>query len=551
MAAAPKPELKKKFNKKKKSKSGKKAGGELFFQVGDESSFQTTDTERKLNAGKKSSYIFNVGNDSEAPVAKKKTNDDIRNNMTPEVSPDDELSFSDLDAEYADDFYTAPDPKSIPSKSNITSKSIVSAESKSDSLLKKSSSKKNVDPPKEAPADKTPYQSKPKSANNSNTNPKKKSGGKMKADVYSARQEDPPRFGELSHDTSYLRQTLNPVSADVADVTFANYESIDRVYNDIIKSVIALRNNEYYMFAVEVANNVGRKSEYYIQSGLQEIFRLMTIDNKQSQINSNYSRQIKTYFDNIKTINRTLKTVLHYHHSHRLEPSSAFLDEISAASSVYQKKIAESLKIVSDIQNEMRITVQLMKNSHLFLNLKFFYSAELQAMINNAMNQIENLRDENGRIISTRKYDPQKIIKTKPSESNSLALLCAQIHNLRTMEQGSRPVTRYLLEDVRNSISELKINLNESLSKYDDILEDERNIQFDFSEIYELFPLSQQPIESAMVTSQTSGQEVEEDLLQPPASLFTPFPSQQSSGRKSSKSRTNINKYYVPKRYRI
>ena len=549
MALSPKSESKKKFNKKKKAKGVQKAGGRLYFQVdGGESSFQTTDTEGKpKKEGKSSPYTFNVGDESEAPVAKKKINN-LKTVIIQEESPDDELSFSDLDAEYPDEVYTEPDPKSIPS--NIKTKTIVAPESKSDALLKKTHGKKEVEIPKET-ATKKPTQQK-KHSNNAS---KKKSAGSIKAELYTAKSSALPPFQGLpSHDTSYLRQTLNPASSDLSDITFSNYETIDRIYNDIVKSVISLRNNDFYMFAVEVATNIGRKSEYFIQSGLQEIFRIMTMDYKQTQINNNYQKQIRTYFDNIKTINRTLKTVLNHRHLHGSQPSSVFLKDMSNATSTYQKKIAESLKIISDIQNEMRITVQLMKNSHLFLNLKFFYSAELQALINNAMNQIENLRDDDGRIVSNRKYDPQKIIKRRPSESNSLALLCAQIHNLRTMEQGSRPVTRYLLEDVRNSISELKINLNESLSKYDDILEEETPEQFDFADIVELFPLSQQIGSSSLSLPETQSQGVDEQLLEPPAELFN-YPASSSSGQKTSKktykSRTDINRYYVPKRYRV
>jgi len=286
MANNPNSSSKKRAAKKKKKNSVQKSGGRLFFQVdGDESTFQTTDIEPKSKQS--SNIVFQVGSESEAPLSRKPSGGNkkqsalfssvVQDNSEPE-------EFDDLDVEYPDiedDYMQKEKPLSIshiinvkPKTTTLTSDYTVTPKKTTQIQSEKNVGKKP--PPKKA-----------------KSFPKKKSGGSMKSQLYNARDDSPREISSLASGESitpdnpnYLRSVFDTIS-NPSEISFHDFDQIDKIYDVIVNAIIHLRNNPFYMFAVEVATSTGRKSEYYIQSGLQQIFRILTIDGKQNQMTNN------------------------------------------------------------------------------------------------------------------------------------------------------------------------------------------------------------------------------------------------------------------------
>ncbi len=271
-----------------------------------------------------------------------------------------------------------------------------------------------------------------------------------------------------------------------------------------------------------------------------------------NQVVQGYEKQIKVYSENVKSLNQNLKTLLHTDSIQR-GLSSTTMESMDTALTDYQKKIYENMKTVSNLQKEMMQSIGILKNSHLIFTMKFFYSPELSATVNEAMNRIENIRTPDGELVSFRHYDPEKIIRTKPSLRTQLAKLCGYIYNLTKMEQGHHPTTRYLLEQVNNSISELCSTMNEKLQDYDDVLETGGYSAFSIGLTGDEFQFPfLETVQPATITSPGLGSFIIPEPILPEGLGIA-----QSSGRKRSTPSQSVmtarsrpsTMYHVPKRY--
>ena len=507
----------------------RKVGDKLVLEIsGNESAFVTTDYDSRHNPPRP--IVFQMNSESES-----QQKDKYRS--PPEGSDDDE--FEDIiDTEYPEEsmMYKEKPLLSGPKK-------ISSIPSKSDKLLSKS-----------------PSTSQPSSKKKIPQNPKKKKSGEMKATVYNL--DEPASTGltpimtpeptAAQKRSNLLREALVEKMPG-SEFVMQDLEQVDNVYDAIVQSIITLRSNPFYMFAVETARSAGHnRSEYYLQSGLQQIFKIFTIDGKANQIINGYGKQIKVYSDNIRSLNRNLKTLLQTDSFHpRISTNN--LESLDTAVTEYQKEMIQNMRIVSSLQKEMMQTINILKNSHLISTMKFFYSGELIALVNEAMNRIENLRTPDGQLVSFRKYDPEKLIRNRPSLRTSLARLCGCINTQTKMEQGHVVVTRATLEQVNNTISEITTNMNDSLQGFDDVMTP--GTTTGFNAFVPTFP--QEPQFSFVESLQPAI--ASPVLFQGPDFTIPEIPTTLSSGRKrstpsasSSSSRSStVSMYHVPKRYRL
>jgi hypothetical protein len=441
--------------KKKKGKRQQKQPAPVLIQFSEnDNAGKTTDAEsyRKPVPGKKTVMqmpSLNADDSDTIPIksmAKKSVN------VIDET--EDEESIDDNDIEFEDDLgKDKPNPMpSVPSKPAVK---FIEQPSKTDFILSK---------PKQQP----PQQKK-------QPMPKKKAGGDMKAKAYSMETSTPGGSTySVESSIAHLKDSFD-FHTSSRTPQFYDAEKINEIHNFLTQVTIHIKNNPFYMFASEVATSIGKMNEsIFIHSTVQEIIRIITANGKLDAATSDYHKRFNMYAETIKSMNNILKTMPNsFAGASSSSTEQLSLDQITSMTET-QRILHENFRNIKMVQNEMDILKKILTNANLYLSSKFYFSSTLISLINTAMGEINLAADADGFVDTSRKYDPEKIIASRPELRNQLAQLCGLIYNRNLINTGSRYVTER--EALRNltAIKNMALIMKESLSRSenDDLLDD-------------------------------------------------------------------------------
>lgn len=445
--------------KKKKGKRPHKPQTPVVIQFSEnDNAGKTTDAEsyKKPVPGKKTVMqmpSFN-GDDSDTISIKSLA----KKSVTVIEETEDEESIDDNDIEFEDDTMGKDKPNAMPSVPSKPAVKFIEQPSKNDHLLSKQ------------PKQQQPQQQKPKQQ----PLPKKKAGGDMKAKAYS--METPNGTSTYSVETSiaHLKDSFDFHTASRTP-QFYDAEKINEIHNFLTQVTIHIKNNPFYMFASEVATSIGKMNEsIFIHSTVQEIIRIITANGKLDVATSDYHKRFNMYAETIKNMNNILKTMpgtLQTGSSSSSHAEQLSLDQMTSMTET-QRILHESFRNIKMVQNEMDILKKILTNANLYLSSKFYFSSTLISLINTAMGEINLAANADGFVDTSRKYDPEKIIASRPELRNQLAQLCGLIYNRNLINTGSRYVSER--EALRNltAIKNMAIIIKTTLSEdNNDVLE--------------------------------------------------------------------------------
>lgn len=494
------------------------------------------------------------------------------------INTDDfDLSLSDNDIDYGQeemkDTSLKPSSSTVP-EPKVTFSKIKEKQSKSNSIIptKKPSAPNHVN---EVNHQKMKSQGK-KEISNNNQKPKKKAGSEMTMQSYGSSS----KTQDLIEKNIQLSSDITNVGRNALSNSFYYNDEKMLQINSLLSNMIQfIKSNPYYIFASSVATACSKNETYFIRNTAQELIKIITSNGRNAISSSGLDKSFEQQLGVLKSINFLLSSMntgarfvtgpdrgtsrqssIDIDTSSSIDISSGQSGEIVSDA---EKLLRENLTKIRILQTEIDAIRNIIIKGNIFLSLEFYLSQDLISLVNSVITNVQLLPDDNG-IISTRTYNPNKIIELQPMIRNKLAELCALTFSNYGMINASRPTTKFLHVSSKNIYNENMLLLKKMLEANDDVLDDGYNTPVFYQPNMDYYNyLSPSPYPSPYEPTPQPTTETETILTRPPVSEeespFTPFsPSGffgfERSQAESKKKRmiASSKKYYsVPKRFRI